>query len=35
MYQLVADDQIIGKTEKNTIKDALESTKSQKVKLEF
>lgn len=35
MYQLVADDQIIGKTEKNTIKDALESIKSQKVKLDF
>lgn len=35
MYQLVADDQVIGETEKNTIKDALESIKSQKVKLEF
>ena len=29
MYQLVADDQVIGETEKNTIKDALESIKSQ------
>ena len=35
MYQLVADDQVIGETEKNTIKDALESIKSQKVKLDF
>ena len=35
MYQLVADDQIIGETEKNNIKDALESITSQKVKLEF
>lgn len=35
MYQLVADDQVIGGTEKNTIKDALESIKSQKVKLDF
>lgn len=35
MYQLVADDQIIGKTEKNNIKDASESIKSQKVKLDF
>ena len=35
MYQLVADDQVIGETEKNTIKDALESIKSQKVKLDW
>lgn len=35
MYQLVADDQVIGETEKNTIKDALEPIKSQKVKLDF
>lgn len=35
MYQLVADDQVIGKTEKNTIKDSLKSIKSQKVKLDF
>ena len=35
MYQLVADDQVIGETEKNNICDALESIKSQKVKLDF
>ena len=35
MYQLVAEDQVIGKTEKNNICDALESIKSQKVKLDF
>ena len=35
MYQLVADDQVIGETEKNNICDALESNKSQKVKLDF
>lgn len=35
MYQLVADDQGIGETEKNNICDALESIKSQKVKLDF
>ena len=29
MYQLVADDQVIGETEKNNICDALESIKSQ------
>ena len=30
MYQLVADDQIIGETVKNNIKDALESITSKK-----
>ena len=35
IYQLVADDQVIGETEKNNICDALESIKSQKVKLDF
>ena len=35
MYQLVADDQVIGKTEKNNICDALESIKNKKVKLDF
>ena len=35
IYQLVADDQVIGEIEKNNICDALESIKSQKVKLDF
>lgn len=35
MYQLLADDQVIGETEKNNICDASESIKSQKVKLDF
>ena len=35
IYQLVADDQVIGETEKNNICDALESIKSQKVKSDF
>lgn len=35
MYQLVADDQVIGEKEKNNICDASESIKSQKVKLDF
>lgn len=35
MCQLVADDQVIGETEKNNICDASESIKSQKVKLDF
>lgn len=35
MYLLVADDQVIGETEKNNICDASESIKSQKVKLDF
>lgn len=35
IYQLVADDQVIGETEKSNICDALESIKSQKVKLDF
>lgn len=35
MYQIVADDQVIGDTEKNNICDALESITSKKVKLEF
>lgn len=35
MYQLVADDQVIGETEKNNICDALESNKKPKSQIRF